>query len=266
MRYNLVPREVLATLRKLRELQPAGSVRPPADESPDELQLFNVWYKASDQVGFSYKMDPVDQREILRSIRQGKENADFLIATIHAHEPGNWSQQPADFLPVLAREAIDNGADAFVGHGPHQLRGIEIYKGKPIFYSLGNYFFQLSLQEPVGADLYEQFKTDPANVTDAEFNEAWRERGFSNEVFYQSVVATARYEQGQIAEIRLYPVDLGYTARDANKGVPRLASSAVARTILERVQKLSQPYGTTIAIEQNVGVIRPSRTSTQEEQ
>ncbi len=37
---------------------------------------------------------------------------------------------------------IDAGADVFVGHGPHVLRGIEIYKGKPIFYSLSNFIFQ----------------------------------------------------------------------------------------------------------------------------
>ena len=37
---------------------------------------------------------------------------------------------------------IDAGADVVVGHGPHVLRGIEIYKGKPIFYSLANFMFQ----------------------------------------------------------------------------------------------------------------------------
>ena len=37
---------------------------------------------------------------------------------------------------------IDAGADLFVGHGPHVLRGIEIYKGAPILYSLGDFIFQ----------------------------------------------------------------------------------------------------------------------------
>ena len=37
---------------------------------------------------------------------------------------------------------VDAGADLFVGHGPHVLRGVEIYKGKPIFYSLGDFIFQ----------------------------------------------------------------------------------------------------------------------------
>ena len=93
--------------------------------------------------------------------------------TIHAHEPGNWSQEPADFLPKLAHTAIDAGADEFIGHGPHQIRGIEVYRGKPIFYSLGDFIFQLDLLEPVASDLYEQYKMDPASATDAEFNAMW---------------------------------------------------------------------------------------------
>ena len=49
---------------------------------------------------------------------------------------------PADFLVTFARAMVDAGADIFVGHGPHVLRGVEIYKGKPILYSLGDFIFQ----------------------------------------------------------------------------------------------------------------------------
>ena len=45
----------------------------------------------------------------------------------------------------FARKMIDAGADVAVGHGPHVLRGIEIYKEKPIFYSLANFMFQMKL-------------------------------------------------------------------------------------------------------------------------
>jgi poly-gamma-glutamate capsule biosynthesis protein CapA/YwtB (metallophosphatase superfamily) len=262
-RYALVTREEMQMLRKIRDEQPAGSVRPPETENPDELQLFGVWYRVGEKRGFTFKMDAIDRDEILKSIRATKQMTDFVIATIHAHEPGNWSEEPADFLPELARAAIDAGADQFVGHGPHQLRGIEIYKGKPIFYSLGDFIFQLDLLEPVAADLYEQFRMDPSKSTDAEFNAMWNDRTFRGEHWYQSVVAVSRFDQGRVSEIRLYPVDLNYAARGADRGVPRTASPQVARTILERLQRLSKPYGTTIAIEQNVGVIRvrPSTTS-----
>lgn len=263
-RYSLVTREELQVLRKIRDEQPAGSVRPPENENADELQLFGTWYRVADRRGFTFKMDPVDRDEILKSIRATKQMTDLVIATIHAHEPGNWSEEPADFLPELARAAIDAGADQFVGHGPHQLRGIEIYKGKPIFYSLGDFVFQLDLLQPVASDLYEQFRMDPAKATDADFNSMWNDRTFRGEVWYQSVVAVSRFDQGRVSEIRLYPVDLNYAARGADRGVPRTASTQVARTILERLQRLSKPYGTTIAIEQNVGVIRVPRTTTSE--
>jgi hypothetical protein len=57
---------------------------------------------------------------------------------------------------------------------------------------------------------------------------------------------------------RMHPVDLNDTARGGDRGVPRLAGAEVARTILERLQRVSQPFGTRIAIEQGVGMIRPA--------
>jgi poly-gamma-glutamate capsule biosynthesis protein CapA/YwtB (metallophosphatase superfamily) len=257
-RYSLVTADELKALRKIREEQPQGSVRVNEKEAADELELFGVHYKVGDHRGFSYTIDPVDEREILKSVRDAKQMSDFVIVTIHAHEPGNWSEEPADFLPKLAHEVIDAGADEFIGHGPHQVRGVEIYKGRPIFYSLGNFIFQLDLLEPVASDLYEQYKMDPTSATDAEFNAMWNALVFGGDVWYQSVVTTARFDKGAVGEIRLTPVDLRYTARGADRGVPHPADSAVAKTILERMQRLSRPFGTTIAIENGVGVIRPT--------
>ena len=46
---------------------------------------------------------------------------------------------------MFAKAAIDAGADAFLGTGVHVLRGIEIYKGRPIFYGLGEFFRQMDV-------------------------------------------------------------------------------------------------------------------------
>lgn len=258
--WKLVTREMFENLREIRDAQPKGS----SEEwtvtlkslKPDELDLFDVFYRSSDHVGFSYDMDPTDLSEILASIRQGKENSDFMIATIHTHEPGNWSDTPPDFLVKLAHDAIDAGADEFIGHGPHQLRGIEIYKGKPIFYSLGNYFFELDQQEPAGRDQYETLGLDPLKVTDHEVNKIYLNKWFNSEIWYQSVIAVSKFEHGQVSEIRLYPLELGYTMRGADRGVPRMASPVAAQAILERLQKLSQPLHTDIKIDHNIGIIR----------
>ena len=71
----------------------------------------------------------------------------------------------------------------------------------------------------------------------------WNKLVFTGDEWYQSIVATTRFEKGRLTEIRLHPVDLSYTARGADRGVPRLATPEVARSILERLQRLSQPFG-----------------------
>jgi poly-gamma-glutamate synthesis protein (capsule biosynthesis protein) len=179
-----------------------------------------------------------------------------VITTIHAHEPGNWSENPPDFLPTLAHEAIDAGTDVFIGHGPHQLRGIEIYKGKPIFYSLGNFFYQDQLQQPMAEDLYETADAEAKSTTDAELGARFVKTYFDSPVWYESVIAVSTFIAGRVSEIRLYPIDLGYSTRFANRGIPRLADPPVAARILERLQRLSRPYHTVIAVEHDVGVIR----------
>lgn len=257
--WALVTPGMLENLRKIRDAEPKAYIEestPMHAEKPNELDLFDVSYRSSDSMGFSYDMNPIDLSEILASIRQGKENSDFMIATIHAHEPGNWSDAPPDFLVKLAHDAIAAGADEFIGHGPHQLRGIEIYKGKPIFYSLGNFFFESDQQTPLTRDIYEMFELDPLKVSDHELNEVFLKKYFNSEIWYQSVIAVSKYEQGQVSEIRLYPVELGFTMRGADRGVPRMASPAAAQAILERLQRLSQPLHTDIQIDHSVGIIR----------
>jgi poly-gamma-glutamate synthesis protein (capsule biosynthesis protein) len=168
-------------------------------------------------------------------------------------------------LPKLAHEAIDAGADEFIGHGPHQIRGIEIYHGKPIFYSLGNFIFQLDLLAPVASDLYEQYKMDNASVTDEEFNAMWNQLVFGGDVWYQSIVATSRFDKGRVAEIQVRPVDLNFAGRGADRGVPRLASPEVGKAILERLSRLSQPFGTEMTVERGAGIIRPTPQPISEE-
>lgn len=59
-------------------------------------------------------------------------------------------------------------------------------------------------------------------------------------------------------ELRLYPIDLGYGLPLTESGTPRLASAAKATAILERLRKISEPYGTRIEIQNSVGVIHPA--------
>ncbi|UPJ47825.1 CapA family protein [Bradyrhizobium sp. 200] len=250
--------EMLESLRRIRNALPGFK---PSSEDPNRVELSGVTYKTGDTASYSYEADPRDVANILRNVRQGKQFADFCIVTNHGHQPGNWSREPPDYEQSFAHRLIDAGADAYVGHGPHQLRGIEIYKGRSIFYSLGNFIID-DLRTPVGADMFAAYDKDPRVDTDAEVtvNEMARgyetDPGFSDPVFYESIVMVSRFEQKQLAELRLYPIELGRSRRLANRGVPRLAPAPQARAILERLLKLSKPFGTRIAIANDVGVIR----------
>ena len=259
-RHYWVTEEEMEVLLRIRDAQPRP--RPREGETQDELSLFGVRYRVGDQRGVSYEMNQADVRAILHAISEAKRNSDFVIATIHAHNPGNWSDEPPEFLESFARMAIDAGADQFVGHGPHQLRGIEIYQGKPIFYSLGNFFFQVDLQSPLSRDIFDDFGVNPEDMADGELLRRWMDRGFDDPIWYESVITESRFEGGQVAEIRLYPVELGYGLRGANRGQPRLARPEGARKILETLQRLAEPYGTEVRIENGVGVIRLSPAAT----
>ena len=158
-------------------------------------------------------------------------------------------------MPKLAHAAIDAGADVFIGHGPHRLRAIEIYQGKPIFYSLGNFYFQIATQEPFTADfLYELLNGDPNALTGNEIMAKLLKGWFDAPVWYQSVIAVSRFEHGQVAEVRLYPVDLGLTAPGANQGIPACIAGG-CEDYSGGIAATSKPYGTTIAIEDGVGII-----------
>jgi poly-gamma-glutamate synthesis protein (capsule biosynthesis protein) len=225
---------------------------------PGTLDLFGVHYMVSDHHGFHFKMNQSDLKEILLNVEDAKKSADFVIVSIHAHMPGNWSEVPADFEPVFAHDVINAGADAVLAQGPHQLRGIEIYKGRPIFYSLGNFIFQEDIMQRMEYDLYEQFHLDPRTTSPVDLNGYYDELDFASPNLYQSVVAMMTFGPHGVTEIRLTPIELHKHERFADRGVPTLASPTVARTTLERLKTLSRPFGTEIKIEGTVGFIRPS--------
>ncbi len=72
-------------------------------------------------------------------IKNAKENSDILIVSFHFGT--EYKKIHNKHQEMLARSAVDNGADMVIGHHPHVIQDIEIYNGKPIVYSLGNFIF-----------------------------------------------------------------------------------------------------------------------------
>ena len=76
----------------------------------------------------------VEQIEWVKS-----QGAQLVISSLHWGDEGEYYQ--ADWQEYLGHEAIDAGADLVIGHHPHRLQPMEVYKGKHILYSLGNFCF-----------------------------------------------------------------------------------------------------------------------------
>jgi poly-gamma-glutamate capsule biosynthesis protein CapA/YwtB (metallophosphatase superfamily) len=255
----VVGAEQMQDLRKIRDAayarrsQVSVPVAPiSANEPKNRINLFGMQYKvgdASDVGNLSYTMDRRDFRDIIQSVREGKQLSDFMVVAIHCHvnsfafQAYSHDNSTPDFLVQLAHAAIDNGADVFLGHGVHTLRGIEIYKGKPIFYGISNFIYQNSPIPEI---------TDPTRSENSLLD---RTHQPDNK---EALLTTSRYEQGQLVEVRLYPVDLGIdgTRPVSRNGQPLAASPEQALRILKVVQELSRPFGTSIAIENGVGVIQ----------
>jgi hypothetical protein len=81
-----------------------------------------------------------DLAAVLEDVKKLRDQVDVLVVSFH------WGIHfadavIADYQVEVAHAVIDAGADAIVGHHPHMLKAAEVYRGKPIFYSLGNFAF-----------------------------------------------------------------------------------------------------------------------------
>jgi poly-gamma-glutamate synthesis protein (capsule biosynthesis protein) len=248
--------------------RPGATRSASGSPSPNEITVLGQTYRLGEKSGRAWTMNKLDHFEILKEVRSAKKLADLVIFTIHAHEgpegPGEGDgPYPADFLPVLFHNVIDAGGDVVAGHGSHALRGIEIYKGRPIFYGLSTFLFQgyiLSTQDGRDArNLDPRFTSrgetevrlsgsPPLGVVD--------KTGLLGS-WDVSILPVMTYEGGRVKEIRIYPIDVRRNAQAKQSGLPRLASPELGRRILDLMRELSAPFGTEIAIEGNVGVIRP---------
>lgn len=96
------------------------------------------WWATAERPGLLGAYDS-QLPEALELIEKVREEVDILISLVH------WGselhEEARDIDVVAARRMIDSGVDVIVGHHPHVVQGIEIYEGKPIFYSLGNFIF-----------------------------------------------------------------------------------------------------------------------------
>jgi poly-gamma-glutamate capsule biosynthesis protein CapA/YwtB (metallophosphatase superfamily) len=220
----------------------------------DTTYLYDTTVAKGDKVDVLSQANPGDVQRITEAIRMARNNARFVIATIHAHEARHKLEIPDPFLPVFAHACIDAGADAFFASGPHVPRGVEIYKGKPVFYSLGNFFFQYETIQPVPPEAFAGMGLDSRSLDPSLF---YRKIPYGTEErFWHSFVPRLTFEGDAVAGVELFPITLGFSEPAHDRGIPRLARGDEARKILEKIATLSKLYGTTLDIDGEVGHIR----------
>ena len=190
--------------------------------------------------------NPQDAARILQSIRDARKRASVVIVYQHNHVFGNLSFNtifsegmaerlaPNSWLVKWTHAEIDAGADIIVMHGAPLLHGVEIYKGKPIFYDLGNFIYNVP---PWLSYIHE-----PMN--------------------WESAVAYVSFRGGKAESISLRPIALNYIGEGQpemhdeyvnnrfiqTRGLPSPATGARAGYILQRIADLSKAFGTKVEI------------------
>lgn len=257
-RRNEASAETMSVLRDAARAQ--GSSVSDDPDAPVQVFGSTVFQGLTDQVVVSLNAE--DHDRVLREVRNAADQADYVVVNSHSHEPGNGSVTPPAWMVQFTHEVIEAGANTFVIHGPHQLRGIEIYQGRPIFYSLGNFIFQNETIDPMPADQRLRYGLPVTELAAGIYDRRFRvdesgqpTTGFpTGSEWYESVVAVADFEGDEVVRLRLYPIELGWRQPRSQRGTPRLADEALGFRIIEHLAELSRPFGTEIRYENGIGV------------
>lgn len=193
--------------------------------------------------------DKRDLERILGELRAAREDADLVVVSVHSHQIKRDSyREPDYFLEEFAHTCIDAGADAIIGGGTHQMKPIEIYRGKPVFYSLGNFIFQSGMVAQLPSDYWDKYHF-PVEWSVAEA-QARKTRGGTigletDRDNYLSVLPRMEFDDaGALVALDLVPIELGFARERAFKGLPVPADAATAAEITDRLNEISAPYGT----------------------
>jgi poly-gamma-glutamate synthesis protein (capsule biosynthesis protein) len=260
-----VDHDVFEALEKAAALTAGGGEGGEGDATRGQgarsrVRLGSLQFQVGDSETVSTQPNKSDVEALEASVRDAHRQADWVIVSSHTHESGRGGQNvPPDFLIAAAHAAIDSGADVFVAHGPHILRGIEIYKGKPIFYSLGNFIFENETMLFQPAESYESSNL-PANASVADYfdnRSANDTRGFPvNKAVWESVVAQVSFHPDHtLDQITLVPISLGYMEPRSQRGRPRLSSPARSKATIDEIARLSGLFGTTVTYRDGRGVV-----------
>lgn len=235
------------------------------DWDQDEyFHFMDMKFEPGDDAGIEYAVDEDDREAIVEWVEDAQRNADWVIASLHAHHgPGGRARtkETPQFVREFGKACVDAGADAFVVTGPHVFRGVEVYDGRPLFYSLGHLVVQNETVERLPPESFRRYGHDDytkaSQVFDSRlYDEDGNPRGdLANPAFWRSVVPVSQFSQeGNLERIEFYPITLQQDQPRPQRGIPVLAAGAEAEEILDELVELSAAYGTDVDIDDGVGV------------
>lgn len=227
------------------EIKRAEGYEPPLPK--DVYVLKDLQFKLGEETKYVTSVHPEDMARIEKTIYEAQMQSDCILVSVHSHElSGSAKENPGDFLVEFAHRCIDAGAHAVIGHGPHLLRPIEIYKNRPIFYSLGDFILQNECIPYAPEEMYAKQKL----TSDATMRELFCDRSANytrglmrDRRMLESVVPYFEFEDGQLTHLELMPIELGFDQPVWRNGNPRFSKD---HGIIQRLAELCAPYGTKI--------------------
>ncbi len=213
--------------------------------------LGNLQFREGDETKYVTHPNKEDMERIEKAIYDAKMQADYILISIHSHElSGDKKENPSDFLQEFAHRCIDAGAHAVLGHGPHLLRPLEIYKNRPIFYSLGDFVIHNECIPYAPEEMFaKQNLTSDATMRDLFYD---RSAGYTRGLMrdrrmLETVIPYFEMEDGKLTYLELMPVELNFDKPEVwQKGNPRFSRE---HGIIERLSDMSKAFGTEITID-----------------
>jgi poly-gamma-glutamate synthesis protein (capsule biosynthesis protein) len=118
-------------------------------------KIINIKGKDVGMAGFSLVYSRIDKEKTADVIKELHNDSDLVVVNVHWGV--EYKHNINSIQAEMAHSFVDAGADIVIGHHPHVIQGMEIYKRKPIFYSLGNFifdqYFSTDTQEGLAVDI-----------------------------------------------------------------------------------------------------------------
>ncbi|MBQ8391675.1 MAG: CapA family protein [Clostridia bacterium] len=221
----------------------------------NEAMFGELKFIKSNRTKWVRKIIDADLERVRKAIEEAKWQSDEVIISVHSHQlDGTKKEDVSEFLTEFAHFCIDNGANAVIGHGPHLLRAIEVYKESPIFYSLGDFVLQLYNIEFAPMEFYEKYSLTPENTVYELLKK--RSKNFTvglmeDKKMFETVIPYWETENGKLKRLELLPVMIAMEGNQSEIGLPRLAKDD---SFINRLAEISAPYGVTMKKENGVYV------------